>query len=104
VGRPLDRDTDAGRELIEELLRAGLALTDLLSSLLEEIPEGAFPGEDSGEVLMEMVVGSCLPAIEAAGERDCRTAAALIGAIRDRVFDDLRAAAEIARGDRQADG
>ena len=97
--RAFDRaaDFDAGQALVEELLRTGLALTDLLASLLEEIPEDAFPGEDSGRVLIEMIVGSCLPAIEAAGERQCWAATALIGAIKDRVLDDLRAAAEIAR-------
>ncbi len=93
---PID-DGDPARELIEELLRTGLVLTDLLASLLEEIPEDAFPGEDKGAVLMEMVVGSCRPALDAAGEQDCMTARALIGAIEDRVLDDLRAAAAIAR-------
>lgn len=99
MARPIARagDADAARALIEELLRTGLALTDLLASLLEEIPEDAFPGEDSGRVLIEMIVGSSLPAIEAAGERQCWAAAALIGAIKDRVLDDLRAAAELAR-------
>jgi hypothetical protein len=98
--RPLDRanDADAARALIEELLRTGLVLTDLLASLLEEMPEDAFDGEDSGAVLMEMVVGSCRPAIEAAGEKECRAATALIGAIEDRVLDDLRTAARLARG------
>jgi hypothetical protein len=102
VGRLSDRaeGADAARALVEELLRAGLALTDLLASLLEDIPEDAFPGEDDGAVLMEMVVGSCRPALEAAGEQECIVATALIGAIRDRVFDDLRAAAELARRDR----
>lgn len=93
-----DDQRDPARELIEELLRTGLVLTDLLASLLEEIPEDAFPGEDQGAVLMEMVVGSCSPALDAAGERECRTATALIGAIEDRVLDDLRKAAEIAKG------
>ena len=60
------------------------------------MPEDAFPGEDNGEVLIEMVVGSCRPAIDAAGEDECRRATALIGAVRDRVFDDLRRAAKLA--------
>jgi hypothetical protein len=88
---------DAAQVLIEELLRTGLALTDVLSSLLEDLPEDAFPGENSGAVLIEMVVGTCRPAVEAAGERECWAATALIGAVRDRVLDDLRAAAQLAR-------
>jgi hypothetical protein len=82
--------------LIRELLGAGLALMDILSSLIEELPEDAFPGEDHAAVLLEMVVGSCRPAVAAAGERDCRAAIALVGAVRERIFDDLRTAAAIA--------
>jgi len=90
-------DTDAARVLIEELLRTALALGGALASLLDDLPEDAFPGEDSAVALIEMVVGSCRPAIAAAGEPDCRRAAALVGAIRYRVLDDLRVAAELAR-------
>jgi hypothetical protein len=92
--------TDAAWALIEELLRTSFALSDTLSSLLEDLPEHAFPGEDNAAVLMEMVVGSCRPAIDAAGERECRAATALIGAVRDRVLDDLRAAAQLAKPER----
>jgi hypothetical protein len=71
-----------------------------MGSLLEEMPEESFPGEDNALVLLEMVVGSCRPAVEAAGESECWAATALIGSLRDRVIDDLRAAAELARKDR----
>jgi hypothetical protein len=81
------------------MLRTGFALTDLISSLLEELPEDAFPGEDNADVLIEMVSGSCLPAVEAAGEATCLATVALLGAVRDRVLDDLRRAAATARGD-----
>ena len=32
------------------------------------MPEDSFPGEDNAAVLLEMVIGSCRPATEAAGE------------------------------------
>jgi hypothetical protein len=86
-----------GRVLIEELLRTAFALHDVLGSLLDDLPEDAFPGEDGAEVLLEMVVGSCLPALTAAGIEECEVATALVGAVRDRVLDDLRRAAELAR-------
>jgi len=89
---------DAARTLIEEMLRTGFALTDLISSLLEDLPAEAFPGEDNAAVLIEMVAGSCLPAVEAAGEQTCRATTALLGAVRDRVLEDLRLAAELAGG------
>jgi hypothetical protein len=88
--------TDATQTLIEELLRTSFVLS-ALGSLLEELSAQAFPGEDNAAVLIEMVVGSCRPAIEAAGERECRAATALIGAVRDRLLDDLRAAAQLAK-------
>jgi hypothetical protein len=89
-------ETDAAQEFVEELLRTGLALIDLLSSLVEEIPEDAFPGEDSAEVLIEMVAGSCRPALLAAGESRCRAATALMVAVWEKVTADLRAAAALA--------
>jgi hypothetical protein len=88
---------DATQTLIEELLRTSFVLSGALGSLLEELPEQAFPGEDNAAVLIEMVVGSCRPAIEAAGERECRAATALIGAVRERLLNDLRAAARLAK-------
>jgi hypothetical protein len=89
--------TDFGFDLMVELLRTGMALTDALGTLLEDIPEDAFPGEDPTEVLIEMLVGTCRPAIEAAGESTCMSAQALIAAIGERFIEDLRAAAARSR-------
>jgi hypothetical protein len=88
---------DAAQLLIEEMLRSGLALTSMLASLLEDIPDNAFPGEENGAVLIEMVVGSCRPVVDTVGESECRAAAALLEAVRSKVVDDLRAAALLAR-------
>ncbi|HWC08958.1 MAG TPA: hypothetical protein VG458_07895 [Solirubrobacterales bacterium] len=82
--------------MIVELLRTGLTLVDLLSSLLEDLPDDAFPGEENGEVLIEMVAGSCAPVFVAAGPAQCEATVALLGAIRDRVLHDLSTAAELA--------
>lgn len=71
-----------------------------MGTLLEDLPENAFPGEDSAAVLIEMVVGTCRPAVEAAGEPGCWAASALIAAVRDRVLSDLRAAAKLAKSNR----
>jgi hypothetical protein len=92
---PLDLDTT--RELVVEVLRTALALEEVMTSLLDELPESAFPDEDNGQVLLEMVVGSVHPAARAAGERDCRVATALVGAVRERVIADLHTAAELAK-------
>jgi hypothetical protein len=84
-------------ELVEEVLRTALALEDVICCLLDELPPGSFPGEDPAVVLMEMIVGSVHPVAAAAGPRDCRSAIALVAAIRERVLADLRTAAELAR-------
>jgi hypothetical protein len=97
MNRRPEVDLETTRDLVEEVLRTALALEDVMASLLEELPEGAFPGEDNARVLLAMVVGSVYPAARAAGPRDCRTATALVGAIRERVIDDLRTAAELAK-------
>jgi hypothetical protein len=86
----------AAEEFVEELLGTGLALFDLLSSLLEVMPEESFPGEDSGEVLVEMVIGTCRPALLRAGEAECRIATELIRTVWNRVTADLQAAAALA--------
>lgn len=92
------------RELIEELLRTGFALGDLIATLLEDLPDDAYPGEDNAAVLIEMVTGTCLPVVEAAGERECRAATALVGAVKDKVIADLRRAAELARAREEQEG
>jgi hypothetical protein len=90
-------DLETTRELVDEVLRTALALEDVIASLLDELPDAAFPGEDNAHVLLEMVVGSVHPAARAAGPRDCRVATALVGAVRERVLADLRTAAELAK-------
>jgi hypothetical protein len=84
-------------ELVSEVIRAAVTLEELFSGFLPDIPDDAFPGEDKAQVLFEMVLGSVEPATDAAGERDCRVAIALIGSIRERIIDDLHTAAELAR-------
>lgn len=87
---------EATKALIDEMLRTAMALGSIFESLVEELREEAMDLEETEAVLVEMILGSCLPAVEAAGEQQCRTATALIGAVGDRVLDDLHAAAELA--------
>jgi len=87
---------DKVKEFTEQLLRTGLALTDVLSTLLEDLPEDAFPGEQPAEVLVEMLTGTLRPVADAAGERAVREATALLAAAHERGVADLRAAAELA--------
>jgi hypothetical protein len=95
--KPKTETLEASEELVQALLRTSLTLQDVYVSLVEEIPDDAFPGEDPAEVLLEMIGGSACLAIEAAGLEMSRAATALIGAVMDRVLDDLRAAAALAK-------
>lgn len=95
-------DTDSpspqteAHEFIYLLVRGGLVLTDLFSDLLEALPDDAFPGEEPGEVLLEMAAGSITPVVAAAGSRTVHEASALIEATIDRILDDLTLAAALA--------
>jgi hypothetical protein len=86
---------DAERDFVEEVLRTGLMLSNLIAELLDGMPDDAFPDEDPAEVLVEMLTGSVRPALEAAGERTLEEATALLGAMCDRTLSDLRAALEL---------
>lgn len=83
-------------DLVDEVVLTAIALDDVLASLLAHLSTDAFPGQNTTEVLLRMIVGSVVPATRAAGEDSCRTATALVAAIRERVLADLHAAAESA--------
>ena len=56
MARTIDTEGyEAAKDLVTELLRTSLTLQDLFVNLVEELPEDAFPGEDPGEVLLEMI-------------------------------------------------
>lgn len=84
-------------DLVEEVLRTGLMLAGVLEDLFDSLPENAYPGEVPAEVLLEMVAGSVHPAATASGPEAVRQAAALVGALGDRVVADLETASELAR-------
>jgi hypothetical protein len=88
---------DFARDFVEQVLRTGLMLSNLLADLIEILPEDAYPGESSAEVVLDMLVGTVRPAAAAAGERSVREATALLAAASDRTLADLRGAVELAR-------
>jgi hypothetical protein len=85
------------RAFVEEVLRTGIALGDLLGDLIEALPEDAYPGENKAEVLLEMVAGSVQPVLAAAGAETVNEATALIGALFDKTMMDLELAVELGR-------
>lgn len=95
------RHSDGGpRDLVEQVIRTGVMLADVLTTLLDELPHDAFPeAEEAAEALLDMVASSFLPATEAAGEAVVREATALVGALGDRAIEDLQRARALARED-----
>lgn len=85
---------DEVRLLVEQVLRTGLMLTDLICALIEDVPDDAFPGERTADVLIDMLTGTIRPAAEAAGTAAVQEVRALLGAISDRTIADLLAALE----------
>jgi hypothetical protein len=97
------RDIQFSREIVEELIRTGLALGQALASLIEDLPATAFPGEDAADVLLEMAAGTCTPVIQAAGETLCSEALGLVRAVREKFVADLKAAADRAASQHRDD-
>lgn len=88
----LDESGDWVAEFVMVVLRVGLMLEGVLSNLLEDLPDDAFPGEDNGVVLIEMLTGTIRPAATSAGERVVRQATALLYASGDRTMEGLKGA------------
>jgi hypothetical protein len=88
----LDESGDWVAEFVMAVLRIGLMLEGVLSTLLEDLPDDAFPGEDNGVVLVEMLTGTIRPVATTAGERVVREATDLLYASGDRTIEGLKAA------------
>lgn len=88
MGQLTTETVDAPQALVEELLDVGLLITDLLALLLEDAPVMATP--EDGEVLIEVVINTCRPALSTVAADDCLVAVTLIRAIRDQILDALR--------------
>jgi hypothetical protein len=88
-------EVDAAHALIEEMLRTAFSLGSVYAPLLADLPEGAFPGEDPGLVLIEMLAGSSLQAAQAVDKADWRSLTTLAKAVREAVLDDLHTVARL---------
>jgi hypothetical protein len=88
---------DYARDFVEEVLRTGSMLLDLLDDLIESVPEDAFPGESMIEVVLDMLTETVSPAAKTAGEASVRGAVALLADCSSCALTDLERAAERAR-------
>jgi hypothetical protein len=93
----LPAHADPAHAFVLEVLRTGLMLTDLVAGLIESTPEGAFAGEETGDVLVAMLAGTVRPAVVAAGPDVVDACTALLGALGDRTLRDMEEAARRAK-------
>ena len=88
---------DYVRDFLEEVLRTGSMLMELLDEVIESLPDDAYPGESIVDVVFQVLTATIRPAAEAAGEPSVRSAVALLADSRSRAFADLERAGELAR-------
>jgi hypothetical protein len=84
------------QDLIEELMGAVVAVDFVLGTLMD-LPADALPGENKSEAMRELLTASACREVEAVGEEACRATIALIEKVIDRIADDARATAALAR-------
>jgi hypothetical protein len=89
------RPQDLIDEFTLELLRTGMVLFDLASDMAEGLPDDAYPDEESGAVVVEMVTGTIRTALETVNDRRLEDATDLIVLARHRVLEHLQLGLEL---------
>jgi hypothetical protein len=80
-----------------EFLDTGSLLDRLTVELGDALPPDAYPGEDRGAVVLEMLCGTVLTALDSAHRSDVERATELIGLARARVLEHLQLARALSR-------
>ncbi len=93
---PRRADDDIDR-FVRELLSTGCMLCDLAAELIERLPPDAYPGEEPGAVIVEMLCGTIRTALDSADPRDVRRATELIEQAAARTLEHVRLAGALSR-------
>ncbi len=72
---------------------------DFVLQTLMDLPADALPGEGGVEGIRELLSASACHEVEVVGERACRAATELLGAVIERIADDAQITAQLARAD-----
>ena len=91
-------------EFVLKLLGAGVWLSELAADLVEALPEDAYPGEEPGLVVLEMLCGTVATALGSADPREIERATQLIELARDRTVEHLQLTLEMSRRMNGGDG
>src|ERR1700722_17562570 len=101
---------DHVNQFVLQLLRTGLVLSGLAAELIESLPVDAYPGEEPGAVVVEMLSGTIATALRSADPRDVRRATELMDGAVERTIEHLELACALSRrmegdgGDRRIHG
>jgi hypothetical protein len=71
-------------------------VSGVAADVIEMLPPDAYPGEEPGDVVIEMMTGTIRTALRQAPESDVERATQLIMLARDRVIEHLQFAHKLA--------
>jgi hypothetical protein len=77
--------------------RTSWRICDLVENLVEALREDAFPGENKGSVVVEMLFGSMATALDSVDSQEIAQAAGLIELATERVIEHLQLAHQLSR-------
>jgi hypothetical protein len=86
-----------GNEDVDRFALVVLRTSWMICDLVEALREDAFPGENKGSVVIEMLYGSMATALDAVDSQEIARAADLIEQTTDRVIEHLQLAHQLSR-------
>lgn len=84
-------------EFVLMLVGTGIWLSELAADLVEALPDDAYPGEDTGAVVLEMLCGTAATVLGSVDPREVERATELIELARDRTVEHLQLTLEMSR-------
>lgn len=91
-------------EFVLKLIGMGIWLSDLAANLVDALPADAYPGEDSGKVVLEMLCGTIATVLGSVDPDDVGCATEIIELARDRTVEHLQLTLEMSRRMHGGDG
>ncbi|HET6868035.1 MAG TPA: hypothetical protein VFH80_19135 [Solirubrobacteraceae bacterium] len=91
-------------EFVLKLVGTGIWLSELAAELVEALPHDAYPGEEPGAVVLEMLCGTAATVLGSVDPRDVERATELIELARDRTVEHLQLTLEMSRRRRCENG
>jgi hypothetical protein len=91
-------------EFVLKLVGTGIWLSELAADLVESLPDDAYPGEEPGAVILEMLCGTAATVLGSVDPQEVERATELIELARDRTVEHLQLTLEMSRRMHGGDG